>query len=233
VDRPGDDLPRLVYADWLDERGDERGAYLRAEAAAPGNAAALTPLATGLDPVWVARVSRPPAGVCCDHVRFIRSGNPLSIDAIHAAEERLEVRFPPQYIAYLLNYNGGYPRSANSSPEAYLYDERASPVQSFSCIHPNAPSVLDLCRFTDWFSATEDEYPSFTRNTLVLARPNSGDDEDDVILLGTTGKQAGRVFRYRDAVHHSDLDDAADFFEEWFPSLGDMLAQIRVERDDG
>ena len=33
VAAPGDDLPRLVYADWLDDRGDPRGAYLRAEAA--------------------------------------------------------------------------------------------------------------------------------------------------------------------------------------------------------
>ena len=31
VDSPGDDLPRLIYADWLDDRGDPRGTYLRAE----------------------------------------------------------------------------------------------------------------------------------------------------------------------------------------------------------
>jgi uncharacterized protein (TIGR02996 family) len=24
VDAPGDDAPRLIYADWLDERGDRR-----------------------------------------------------------------------------------------------------------------------------------------------------------------------------------------------------------------
>ena len=28
---PGDDAPRLIYADWLEERDDPRGAYLRAE----------------------------------------------------------------------------------------------------------------------------------------------------------------------------------------------------------
>src|SRR5689334_19591780 len=28
-DRPDDDLPRLVYADYLDERGDPRGEFLR------------------------------------------------------------------------------------------------------------------------------------------------------------------------------------------------------------
>src|SRR5205814_2983442 len=28
-DRPDDDLPRLVYADYLDERGDPRGEFIR------------------------------------------------------------------------------------------------------------------------------------------------------------------------------------------------------------
>src|SRR4051812_17053962 len=30
-EHPGADTPRLVYADWLDERDDPRGRYLRAE----------------------------------------------------------------------------------------------------------------------------------------------------------------------------------------------------------
>jgi uncharacterized protein (TIGR02996 family) len=30
LQRPGDDLPRLVYADWLEERGDPRADFLRA-----------------------------------------------------------------------------------------------------------------------------------------------------------------------------------------------------------
>ena len=31
-DRPNDDLPRLIFADWLDERGDWRGPLLRGPA---------------------------------------------------------------------------------------------------------------------------------------------------------------------------------------------------------
>ena len=31
ISSPHDDLPRLVYADWLDERGDARGRFIRAE----------------------------------------------------------------------------------------------------------------------------------------------------------------------------------------------------------
>src|SRR5688572_23204038 len=88
VDAPGDDAPRLVYADWLDERGDPRGAHLRAERDVLGfphdsrrskdGRGHLQQMAVALDPVWVARVSRPPAGVCCDHLQFVRSGPPLT-----------------------------------------------------------------------------------------------------------------------------------------------------------
>src|SRR5437764_1154624 len=31
LDRPDDDAPRLVYADWLDERGDPRGEFIRVQ----------------------------------------------------------------------------------------------------------------------------------------------------------------------------------------------------------
>src|SRR5690242_1443256 len=30
-ENPDDDLPRLVYADWLDERGDPRGEFIRVQ----------------------------------------------------------------------------------------------------------------------------------------------------------------------------------------------------------
>src|SRR5439155_11828794 len=79
VDSPGDDLPRLVYADWLDDRSDPRGPYLRAElewakpwrsGERPTDSPELREMAAEFDPVWVARVSRPPMGACCEHVRF-------------------------------------------------------------------------------------------------------------------------------------------------------------------
>ena len=30
-DAPDDDAPRLIYADWLDERGDPRGEFIRVQ----------------------------------------------------------------------------------------------------------------------------------------------------------------------------------------------------------
>jgi uncharacterized protein (TIGR02996 family) len=71
LNAPADEVARRAYADWLDGRADPRGRFLRAEVDAGRSAAADLPrLARGLDPVWVARVSRPPAGACCVGVRF-------------------------------------------------------------------------------------------------------------------------------------------------------------------
>lgn len=108
VASPGNDLPRLVYADWLDERSDPRGAYLRAEcdAVVTGDIATLRRLAIGLDPVWVARVSVPPVGACLAHIEFDSSGTGASEEQVEARERHLGVTFPAEYRAFLRNYNG-------------------------------------------------------------------------------------------------------------------------------
>ena len=116
---PADEVVRLAYADWLEERSDPRGRYLRAEvgvfqpAAGVPNTAhdRLSELADGLDPVWVARVSRPPVGVCCAGVRFVdypgRSRPGLGPEAFALLDRWLGPAWPPAYRAFLLNYNGG------------------------------------------------------------------------------------------------------------------------------
>lgn len=118
VDSPGDDLPRLVYADWLDERSDPRGAYLRAElewAKAKQTTGfivlRLNGLAEGLDPVWVARVSRPPVGVCCDPNVFKWSGPRLTDSDISKVEAKIGLAITGEYRAFMLNVNGGVLRT--------------------------------------------------------------------------------------------------------------------------
>src|SRR4051812_27753342 len=74
LEAPGDNTPRLVYADWLEERGDPRAAFLRAEVAlasvAPtdpqrdGLHARLRETSAGIDPGWLAVVSRVPIENC-------------------------------------------------------------------------------------------------------------------------------------------------------------------------
>lgn len=124
VAAPGDDLPRLVYADWLDElRGDPWGAYLRAEAAwampwkdgtRPADDPRLGAMAVGLDPVWVARVSRPPVGVCCEHVGFEKRRSPTTAEALANIEHRFNLTLPDDYKAFLLNYNAVWSDTAYS-----------------------------------------------------------------------------------------------------------------------
>jgi len=118
VDGPGDDTPRLVYADWLDDRSDPRGAYLRAElewakpwraGERPGDSSELREMASKFDPLWVARVSRPPIGVCCEHLKFTFSGPPVTMGDIVRAEEEVGGVLPAAHRAFLLNYNGGVP----------------------------------------------------------------------------------------------------------------------------
>lgn len=77
VATPADVAPRLIYADWLDERGDVRAEYLRSDVGlstesreSPGWAERykrLKQLRRGLNNVWVVAVSRGPA----DRVKWL------------------------------------------------------------------------------------------------------------------------------------------------------------------
>lgn len=77
---PDDNTARLVYADWLDERDRAGGRYLRAEcelaALAPSDPrrdlmlAVLREAGQGVDPNWLATVSRVPVENCGVEFRF-------------------------------------------------------------------------------------------------------------------------------------------------------------------
>lgn len=72
TESPGDDTPRLVFADWLDERGDPRSEWLRiqvhlARLAASGSwdpelVDRRRRLEADIDPAWLRAARRPPDG---------------------------------------------------------------------------------------------------------------------------------------------------------------------------
>jgi uncharacterized protein (TIGR02996 family) len=116
VSSPGDDTPRLVYADWLDERGDPRGGYLRAEVEwakpwrshrRPRNKLALWKSRARMDPLWAARICRPPLGVCCDHLSLNSSRIAALEFKLDEAESVVDVAVPTQLRALILNYTLG------------------------------------------------------------------------------------------------------------------------------
>jgi uncharacterized protein (TIGR02996 family) len=55
---PGDDTARLVYADWLEERGDPRSEYLRLYCRVLQDARRLRVLRLGIAPDWLRQVHR-------------------------------------------------------------------------------------------------------------------------------------------------------------------------------
>src|ERR1700754_5023358 len=70
---PDDDAPRLVYADWLDERGDTRAEFIRLQVRLRGLspsdpaladlAARVRELRAGSPPYWLARLDPPVWGI--------------------------------------------------------------------------------------------------------------------------------------------------------------------------
>lgn len=55
-DDPSDDTTRLVYADWLEERADPRGEFLRREQQTRTLPIRFAYLPTGIDPEWLSAV---------------------------------------------------------------------------------------------------------------------------------------------------------------------------------
>jgi uncharacterized protein (TIGR02996 family) len=146
VDSPGDDTPRLVYADWLDDRADPRGPYLRAELETVNSLRSREDLlvtveerdelSVGLDTVWVARVSRPPVGACCDQLEFVNSGPQLCEADVEGAERAVGLEITGAHRAFLLNYNGGSPVRRDPSGS---HSREVSDWNYFTSIFPPQP----------------------------------------------------------------------------------------------
>jgi uncharacterized protein (TIGR02996 family) len=210
VDRPGDDLPRLVYADWLDERNDPRGAYLRAEMKMVSVRGAkrgiirkkelrrAKALADGLDPIWVARVSRPPLGVCCVHLRF---GEPEDIrfDTNDLPLSHGSFELPPHHTAFKLNYYGEL-----LVPDGIERDEYGSPNEPFS----------DYPRF---------DHPDHSLDTVEVgghtlyhfATQPLGDIALYYLLIGLSPGVAGKVYQadHEEDIHFGDLSRVSENWE--------------------
>ena len=77
---PADEEPRLIYADWLEERGDARGEFLRLDVALakmsredPAYTETFgrrTQAAAAVDLDWIARIATAPIGHCPKPLQF-------------------------------------------------------------------------------------------------------------------------------------------------------------------
>ena len=237
VDTRGDETARLVYADWLDDRSDPRGAYLRAEhewARTGKKEKALRALAAALDPVWVARVSRPPVGVCADRIAMRTGRPPLAPADLDAVEARLKVALPAEYRALLLNWNGARPAVNRPRQPAPPYPYGVTEVERF--LHVVPAGQKRRTNYTEDWDVTEaadvlcdPEYLfryGRTANPMGDYIPLAQGGDGDFYLIGVRGKAMGKVAFFHDFTHNAG--DPAHLGVV-APSLGAFFASIIEE----
>jgi uncharacterized protein (TIGR02996 family) len=231
VAAPGDDAPRLVYADWLDERGDPRGGYLRAEAksahleglAILAAKERLRELAGGLDPVWAARVSRPPYGVCCTSVRLLESTPAVPARELEELAVRLAIDLPVEYRAFLLNWNGGTPDPNHLQIGLTREPGEYAEVERFFSVYP--PTVGTASE--GWLDDLEESArvlrgSTFPNNAIENYLPIATAGDDNYLLLGIREPVLGEVEYVagytRDSTAAPGIRDVAPTFA-WFLAL--------------
>ncbi len=223
LDTPGDDTARLVYADWLDDRADPRGPYLRAECEwatpwrggeRPADSPHLRELARGLDPVWIARVSRPPMGVCCEHIRFTECGPRLSGADVDRVQRILGVQVPETYRAFLLNYNAGLLTPSELPPR-----DRPSECDPVFYFYPVGHTLR-----TAFESAFALESVGPLRSPAVLMPLASSDADLEAWFLGVSGVFRGKLYS-EDTVKAYRLREGQPINPDG-PSLPELLRDL-------
>jgi uncharacterized protein (TIGR02996 family) len=209
---PRDDAVRLVYADWLDERGDPRGEYLRLLGAAAGwpePAADRDPvidrlqrLGAGLDPDWKSAVQRgvnwrtlfeanlpPPERRESGEVYHFNP--PATAGQLAAAERALGVRLPDDVRAMWSEFNGvryttRTDRQHGRDPELFFLDLEGIP-----------PATDLMGRDHGWAEVFDEEYGPGTFKKLLLIRHYDGGAQAWAVCLEeVAGHPAGTVVRH-------------------------------------
>ena len=227
VDAPGNDAPRLAYADRLDERADPRGAWLRAELVwaapwragrRPADAPELLAQANACDAGWVARVGRPPLGVCCDHLEIRRRRVEFSGSDIDRVTTSRKLHFPEQLRAFLKNYNGGRGR-LNGYPHPNIPGEHCELQPWLSAVSPKDRPHTDLLRWLDRYL----DGPRAYRSLIPLCAADAGHYE--AFAIGSGARNFGHVYH----VHDFHLNDPPGKPTKVASSLAEFLASILIE----
>lgn len=208
IDSSGDDLSRLIYSDWLEEREDPRAQFLRAEVEwakpwkdgqRPTDPIKLRAVASDLDPLWVARLSRPPLGVCCDHIVVKHSGTHLSAAVLEECQRRLNVNFAIPLTAMLLNRNGGRPRaSIYRSPRTGDRDgiHWFFPATVDTLPPKTHPLVRDTSIESFWAYINSGQAANNSLNRDRAFLPFAFGEEMGLFAVGLTVARFGKIYRF-------------------------------------
>jgi uncharacterized protein (TIGR02996 family) len=226
--QPTDSTSRLVYADWLDERDDPRGEYLRLLCAATGWAKAaenrerivarLQELCAEFDPEWLAVVQYGvgwrtlfeanllPFGEREYRTEYV-FGPPATPEAITAAEAALGMRLPADVREMLAEFNGVWERNryraGNTSEDIHLLDLQHMSVD-----------VLD--HFSNWGSDWGHLLPppDELRKVVFVCQSNGFGNLWGVCVESVSGHPVGAVVK---------LDHEVGELEPGYPSLAEFV----------
>lgn len=250
---PQEESVRGVYADWFQDREDPRGEYLLAEMAWAKTLDSeaetqLWNMAATLDPVWVARVSRPPVGVCLKRINYYGFKRPKLTDSdLDWIEKRFTLKLPPDYRAFLLNFNGGLPVPAHlrvpgrPHPPGY-YDQVVNLDTVWAAKESEIDSNNDLVwrlQFLEQVRTDEETYRDESqrwrgvlhKNLMIIGEsPPSGGLE--WFCLGCRGDFVGKVFIVNPFLLSSDDEDFSPVARTFAEFLG-MLADYDPEHVQG
>jgi uncharacterized protein (TIGR02996 family) len=216
---PADEALRLVYADWLEERGDIRAEDVRSEVAhfqnkesRPGEAKGVK--VESIDPVWAALVSRAPFGILVPGLTFSDTGPRITRTKLRAIEKHWGQPLLPDYAAFLLRYNGGRP----SKPYLYSYqdhfdgsrrtrDEIYNEVRFFSTNERHTDGrPYHLLSVAEMFEEEEGQDEEFARmmpvGTLLYEYSDADDEEHILALVMDTDEQI--IERIIEVEHRED-----------------------------
>jgi uncharacterized protein (TIGR02996 family) len=245
VAAPGNDVPRQDYADWLKAQGDPRSGYVRAEidwakTKSKETERRLRRLAAEFDPVWVARVSRPPMGICADHLRFHDPGPTYIRPALQPSDlawlqKRFRITLPADYQAFLLNCNGGWPEPGHYRFPDRTYDPwRYELLMGLGVIWAARDSEIDWWEYDvvwnlqDMESRRREESSEGKRwsgephRHFMVIGFGPPDGLLEMVCLGCGGDVLGQVFLVTPWIWDEDNED----YRPVAPSFADFLAML-------
>jgi uncharacterized protein (TIGR02996 family) len=239
---PADDLPRLVYADWLDEHDDPRGSYLRAEVEhfrtrSGHRRRGPLPIPPGVDPVWANLVGRPPFGIAVPGLTFEETGPPPDPEFLAELESVYGEPLPADYAAFLAWHNGGVPTRADWDDEA---DEEGGRVTRFYSsddpLETNLPALLTPAaeHFEGNFfeDINEDEYWSVV--LIARAEMPHPDLHEYLFYLGLRVGDTGGLPRLVELWFHGNTGVTENRFSDLpLTSFADYLAGLAGFRYPG
>jgi uncharacterized protein (TIGR02996 family) len=211
---PADDGNRLVYADWLEERGDVRGEYirLRLRACEPRGRqrvrARLAQLEVGIDGPWRRRVFAVPKLTITKYRRVER---PIAKPVTKFGGQPVWVAGPQWPVA-----SGGEPMQfvCQVSVPDFFGPERAGKMVYVFALHPE---------FADWeeFCGTISPlYPEEGDNAVVIQPGGDPPAPTRVLPLGAKGqRRRGRPLRVEPRASGPTLYDHKGRPGEWLVEL--------------